>query len=145
MKFENTLRNKLLFLWVFLSLLISILTGINNFEELLNSRLYKDYNIAIGSFIGVLIVTSPPIILQLIYNNHFKNKKVKKTLRNLLLLFWVILTVISFFGFGMNYIDLLFDYNSRVDNTILEDFSFGIKLGLFLTSIQLIFNYLFRE
>jgi len=145
MKFENTLRNKLLFLWVFLSLLISVLTGINNFEELLNSRLYKDYNIAIGSFIGVLIVTSPPIILQLIYNNHFKNKKVKKTLRNLLLLFWVILTVISFFGFGMNYIDLLFDYNSRVDNTILEDFSFGIKLGLFLTSIQLIFNYLFRE
>jgi len=128
-----------------LSLLISVLTGINNFEELLNSRLYKDYNIAIGSFIGVLIVTSPPIILQLIYNNHFKNKKVKKTLRNLLLLFWVILTVISFFGFGMNYIDLLFDYNSRVDNTILEDFSFGIKLGLFLTSIQLIFNYLFRE
>ena len=145
MKFKNTLRNKLLFLWVFLSLLISVLTGINNFEELLNSRLYKDYNIAIGSFIGVLIVTSPPIILQLIYNNHFKNKKVKKTLRNLLLLFWVILTVISFFGFGMYYIDAVFNYNSIVDRELLDTMSFGVFTGLFLTSIQLIFNYLFRE
>ena len=131
MKFENTLRNKLLFLWVFVSLFYSIGSGIQ-------------YS-SIGIFIGVLIVTSPPIILQLIYNNHFRNKKVKKKLRNLLLLIWVIYTVMGFWLWGMNYIDYNFNYNSRVNPIEIDEWLFAFFAGLFLTSIQLIFNYLFRE
>ena len=121
MKFKNTLRNKLLFLWVFLSLFYSVSAG--------------NLHSSIGIFIGALIVTSPPIILQLIYNNHFRNKKVKKKLRNLLLLIWVILTVMFFMFSGMR----------SVYNMDGESGWFLFFTGLFLTSIQLIFNYLFRE
>jgi hypothetical protein len=132
MKFENTLRNKLLFLWVFVSLFYSIGSGIQ-------------YS-SIGIFIGVLIVTSPPIILQLIYNNHFRNKKVKKKLRNLLLLIWVIYTVMGFWLWGMNYISITYLISNReIDYISLDQGLFAFLSGLFLTSIQLIFNYLFRE
>ena len=138
MKFENTLRNKLLFFWVSLSLLISAFYGIYIFYKFWDSSYpVKVYNFVEGIevFIGALIVTSPPVILQLFYNNHFKNKKVKKTLRNMLLLIWVILTVTFFMLAGLR----------SIVYTDWESAWFLFLTSLFFTSIQLIFNYLFRE
>ena len=64
MKFKNTLRNKLLFLWVticIISTLFALLISIDT-----------SWGEGFANVLGTLIFTSPPLIIQLIYNYVFR-------------------------------------------------------------------------